>query len=455
MFLPTLGNQDRFWHVFRRRWVSDHDCEDIMRASQDQLIRPRGRRRALAAGLLAVALAFTSACTDGDGGKPSSWQGGAETPAPKASATISEPAADAKDVPASTGITFAAKDAQETTVELKDAAGKAVEGKLAADGKSWLPSGALEYGTSYTATVTATGDDGRPATATSTFTTMAKPDKQIRVSSFLGDNQQVGVGMPLIVKFSRDIPEDYRDDVQRRMTVTSTPAQEGIWHWVSPTEIRYRPKEFWQANSKVSYRVQAGGLPMGDGYYGRADLSVDIKIGPKLIMTVDNKTKRMTVTRDGKVIKTIPVSLGKKSTPSSSGTMVVIEKLRKTVFDTFEELGPEDGYRTKIDFAQRLTWGGEFIHAAPWSEGQQGSVNVSHGCVNVSMANGDWLFKNTEVGDPITVKGTERKLQNGNGWTDWNMSWDEYVKGSALPYDPDAPAAGADDAATPTPTPTA
>ncbi|WP_433537299.1 Ig-like domain-containing protein [Micromonospora sp. CA-249363] len=425
-----------------------------MRASQDQLIRPRGRRRALAAGLLAVALALTSACTDSDGGKPSSWQGGAETPAPKASATISEPAADAKDVPASTGITFAAKDAEETTVELKDAAGKAVEGTLAADGRSWQPSGALAYGTSYTATVTATGDDGRPATATSTFTTMAKPDKQIRVSSFLGDNQQVGVGMPLIVKFSREVPEDYRDDVQRRMTVTSTPAQEGIWHWVSPTEIRYRPKEFWKANSKVSYRVQAGGLPMGDGYYGRADLSVDIKIGPKLIMTVDNKTKRMTVTRDGKVIKTIPVSLGKKSTPSSSGTMVVIEKLRKTVFDTFEELGPEEGYRTKIDFAQRLTWGGEFIHAAPWSEGQQGSVNVSHGCVNVSMANGDWLFKNTEVGDPITVKGTERKLQNGNGWTDWNMSWDEYVKGSALPYDPDAPASP-DDAATPTPTPTA
>ncbi|MEV1014081.1 Ig-like domain-containing protein [Micromonospora sp. NPDC049801] len=425
-----------------------------MRASQDQLIRPRGRRRVLAAGLLAVALAFTAGCTDGDGGgKPSSWQGGAETPAPKASATIAEPAADAKDVPASTGITFTTKDAQETAVELKDAAGKAVKGTLAADGKSWLPSEALAYGTSYTATVTATGDDGRPATATSTFTTMAKPDKQVRVSSFLGDNQQVGVGMPLIVKFSRDIPEDYRDDVQRRMTVTSTPAQPGIWHWVSPTEVRYRPKEFWKTNSKVSYRVQAGGLPMGDGYYGRADLSVDIKIGPKLIMTVDNKTKRMTVTRDGKVIKTIPVSLGKKSTPSSSGTMIVIEKLRKTVFDTFEELGPEDGYRTKIDFAQRLTWGGEFIHAAPWSEGQQGSVNVSHGCVNVSMANGDWLFKNTEVGDPITVKGTERKLQNGNGWTDWNMSWDEYVKGSALPYDPDAPAAP-DAAGTPSPTPT-
>lgn len=190
-----------------------------------------------------------------------------------------------------------------------------------------------------------------------------------------------------------------------------------------------------------------------------APTSVDVKIGAAVVMTVDNKTKRMTVTRNGSVIKTIPVSLGKKSTPSSSGTMVVIEKLRKTVFDTFEELGPEEGYRTKIDFAQRLTWGGEFIHAAPWSEGQQGSVNVSHGCVNVSMANGDWLFKNTQIGDPITVKGTERKLQNGNGWTDWNMSWDEYVKGGALPYeppaDPDATTPTPDGTVTPSPTPTA
>ncbi|MBX7268669.1 L,D-transpeptidase family protein [Micromonospora sp. Llam7] len=410
------------------------------------------RREVLAAGMLAVALALTSACTGGKGSDDGpGWQDGAEQPAAKASVSISEPAADAKDVPAATAITFAAEEAEDTTVELTDADGAAVEGSLAADGTSWLPAQALTYGGSYTATVTATGDDGLPVTATSAFTVMAKPDKQVRISSFLGDDQTVGVAMPLIVKFGRAIPEQYRADLQRRMTVTSTPAQEGSWHWVSPTEVRYRPKEYWQAGSEVSYRVQAGGLPLGDGWYGRADLTVDIAIGPKLVMTVDNKTKRMTVTRDGKKIKTILVSLGKKSTPSSSGTMVVMEKLRKTVFDTYDELGPEDGYRTKIDYAQRLTWGGEFIHAAPWSEGQQGTTNVSHGCVNVSMANGAWLFDNTKVGDPIVVKGTERKLQLGNGWTDWNVSWDEYVKGSALPYEP----AAADPDVSPSETPTA
>jgi lipoprotein-anchoring transpeptidase ErfK/SrfK len=386
--------------------------------------------------LLAGALALTSAaCSSGKGDSPT-WRGGQAEKGPKATATIATPAADAKDVPASTEVTFTTKDATTTAVELKDAGGKTVSGKLSADGKTWLPDGALAYGTTYTATVTATGDDGKPATAKNTFTTMAKPANQVRVTSFLGDGQVVGVGMPLIVTFSRAIPEDRRDDVQRRMTVQATPAQEGSWYWASPTEVRYRPKVFWKANTTLSYKLQTGGLPMGDGWYGRSDLTVDVKIGPALVMTVDNKTKSMTVTKDGAVIKTIPVSLGKPTTPSSSGTMVVIEKLKKTVFDTRDDPDPANRYVTNIDWAQRLTWGGEFIHAAPWSEGKQGRINVSHGCVNVSEANGAWLFNVTKIGDPITVKNTERQLQNGNGWTDWNMSWDEYVKGSAIPYEP-------------------
>jgi lipoprotein-anchoring transpeptidase ErfK/SrfK len=129
----------------------------------------------------------------------------------------------------------------------------------------------------------------------------------------------------------------------------------------------------------------------------------------------------------------MPVSLGKKSTPSSSGTMVVMEKKAATVFDTRDSPDPDNRYVTEIDFAQRLTWGGEFIHAAPWSVDSQGRRNVSHGCVNLSTANARWLFDKTKIGDPVTVSGTERKLEPGNGWTAWNMSWPEFVRGSALP----------------------
>jgi lipoprotein-anchoring transpeptidase ErfK/SrfK len=143
-------------------------------------------------------------------------------------------------------------------------------------------------------------------------------------------------------------------------------------------------------------------------------------------MEIDNATKQMTVTRDGTAIKSIPVSLGKPSTPSSSGTMVVMSKERSTIFDTTRTDGP-DGYRVQVSFAQRLTWGGEYIHAAPWSEGDQGHRNVSHGCINVSTANAAWLFDMTMIGDPVTTRGTGVELAPGNGWTAWNTPWTEFT----------------------------
>jgi lipoprotein-anchoring transpeptidase ErfK/SrfK len=399
------------------------------------------RNRSVIALVAAVAALGLAACSGGSEPGGGAWRGGSgggASAAPvddaaKAVAKITEPATGATGVPAAAEIKFSAEQAASSTFELKDADGNAVKGASRADKSSWVPAEALEYGKQYTATLTATDADGKEATATSTFTTMAEPANTVRVSSFLGDNAVVGVAMPLIVQFSRAIPEDKRADVQRRLFVTSSPRQEGIWRWVSSTEVRYRPKTYWKPGTKISYRLATGGLPMGGGYYGRSDITVVASVGRALTLTVDNKTKMMTVSQDGKVLRRIPVSLGKAKTPSSSGTMVIIEKLRRTVFDTFAELGPTEGYRTDIEYAQRLTWGGEYIHAAPWSEGVQGQTNVSHGCVNISMANAKWLFGLTKMGDPVVVKGTERRLENGNGWTDWNVPWSQYVKGSALP----------------------
>lgn len=400
------------------------------------------RVRMAAIALIAGSALLVSGCGSGD--KSSSWQGGPQAgasagasgaPAPEptlSTVAVVSPEPEATDVVAVADVKYTTEDPENTTVTVTDAAGKEVEGTLDKDAKVWRPAKTLAWKTKYTVTVKGTEAEGKSGTTTSSFTTMAQPAKQIRVTSFLGDGNKVGVGMPLIIKFSRAIPESYRDDVERRMTVTATPAQEGTWHWTSATEVHYRPKVYWKANSKVFYKVQLKGVPLGNGYYGRSDLTVDLKIARSFVMTVSNKTKQMTVKQDGKVIKTIPVSLGKPKTPSSSGTMVVIEKKEHTIFDTMDELGPEEGYRTPIDFAQRITWSGQYIHAAPWSEGKQGKVNVSHGCVNVSEAMGKWLFDRTLMGDVITVSGTEEKLKNGNGWTDWNMSWEEYKKGSYL-----------------------
>jgi lipoprotein-anchoring transpeptidase ErfK/SrfK len=404
------------------------------------MTNPRKRRnwRLVAAALAATGLVLSSAACSGDAAP--AWQGGtpgasappAAAQGPQVAATITEPAADAKDAEPLAKVAFTTSNADKATVEVKDKDGKTVEGTTAEDGSSWTPAKALAWGATYTATVTATGADGKTGSATSTFTVKKQPAKVIRASSFLGDGQTVGVGMPMIVKFDRAIPQNARADVERRLDLRSEPKQEGTWAWYTAQEVHYRPKEFWQSGTKIKYSVNLAGVPIGDGYYGRNDLSVELKVGRSLVMTVDDKTKQMTVVKDGKELKKIPVSLGKASTPSSSGTMVVMEKQRKTVFDTMDDPDPANRYRTPIDFAQRLTYGGEFIHAAPWSESKQGRVNVSHGCVNVSEKEGGWLFGQTIMGDPITVKNTSRKLKWGNGWTDWSKSWDDYRKDSAL-----------------------
>jgi lipoprotein-anchoring transpeptidase ErfK/SrfK len=412
------------------------------------MIISRVRRpwRSAAVAVIAGAVLLSSGCGRGD--KSPSWQSGggdkqaaasggdaggaAPSPTPTLSTVaVVSPAANATEVAAAAEVKYTSDDPQNTSVTVTDAGGAEVKGTLDKDEKTWRPDKALAYGTKYTVTVTGTAAGGKGGSTTSTFTTMAKPSKVVRVTSFLADNQTVGVGMPLIVKFSRAIPASYRDDVERRMTVTATPAQEGSWGWISPTEVHFRPKVFWQANSKVFYQVRLGGVPLGNGYYGKSDLTVDLRIGRSFVMTVSNKNKQMTVKQDGKVIKTIPVSLGKSSTPSSSGTMIVMEKAKHTIFDT-TDTDPVNGYKTPIDFAQRITWSGQFIHAAPWSEGKQGHVNVSHGCVNVSEKMGAWLFGRTMMGDPITVSGTEQKLKQGNGWTDFNVSYAEWKKLSYL-----------------------
>ncbi|MEH0845535.1 Ig-like domain-containing protein [Micromonospora sp. CPCC 205711] len=321
-----------------------------------------------------------------------------------------------------------------SSVTLVSADGDRVEGRMRRDGTSWVPSTPLAYGTSYTATVTGTGSGGETHRGTSTFTTMSKPKSMINSGLYLFDDKSYGVAMPVVVEFHPGIPKKDRAAVQKRMFVKTDPPQPGAWHWVyNGTQAYYRAPEYWQPGTTIDVRIALAGMPLSNGRYGNVDRSATAKIGRSFVMKVDNATKKMDVYEDGKLTRTFPVSLGKKSTPSSSGTMVVMEKKEKTVFDTMDDPDPANRYRTEIDFAQRLTWGGEYIHAAPWSEGVQGRQNVSHGCVNVSMAAGRWLFERTRIGDPITVKGTERKIDPGNGWTAWSLSWSKFVEGSALP----------------------
>jgi lipoprotein-anchoring transpeptidase ErfK/SrfK len=405
----------------------------------------RTPRRGAAAVALIVVLSL-SACTK----SPSThWngQGGSNTDdGGKVAATISEPKDAATDVPASVEIVYQTKNATGATVEVTNAGtGAKVDGKPRPDGSSWIPQQALRYGTKYTAKVTATGTDGKTVTSSSTFTTMAEPGNTSHmISQAIGDGGVYGVGVPVVLTFTKPIPKEARKAVQRRLFVQTTPAQEGAWAWFSDTEVHYRSKEFWQVGTKISVQALFRGVPLGGNLYGDDDLTIDASIVTSALrIDIDDTTKKLTVTQDGKVIKTIPASLGKASTPSSSGNMIIMDRKTQELFTSVSNGVPVNapgGYSETVYYPLRLTWGGQYIHAAPWSVGQQGRFDVSHGCTNIAPDEAKWLYEISHVGDPVTVKNTGSPLKWADGWTDWDRGFEDYVKDSAIPYTPSAPA---------------
>jgi lipoprotein-anchoring transpeptidase ErfK/SrfK len=391
----------------------------------------RTKIRALAALATLGGLAILAGCGTANAatgqGVGSTIQVSAAPSTPPATVAIAAPASGATNIPTSSEIVFTGAASAAAAVTLADSSGAAVGGSMRSDGSAWVPASQLKYGTIYTATV-----NGASAV---TFTTMNRPGRTVNVSTSIADGQTYGVGMPIVVNFGSNVAADQRANVERRLLVTSEPAQVGSWFWFNGQEVHYRPKDYWQEGTTLAIRLATGGLSFGGNGYGARDVTVHASIGDKILMTTDNATKTMTVTRRDEVLKTIPISLGKASTPSSSGSMVVMTKARSELFVSTD---PEDPYRETVYWTQRLTSSGQYIHAAPWSVGSQGRRNVSHGCTNMSTDNAKWLFGITHVGDPVVVKGTPRKLDWGNGWTDWDRSWTDYLKGSALP----APTAG-------------
>jgi lipoprotein-anchoring transpeptidase ErfK/SrfK len=319
-------------------------------------------------------------------------------------------------------------------VAVTGADGREVPGSLAEDRKHWSSSGGLRPATSYEVAATMAGSAGTdPVTGTIPITT-APSKEQFRARISPRDGATVGVGMPILVTFTAPVAPDRRAGVQRALQVRSSPAVEGTWSWVSDTKVVYRPKEYWPAHTKVSVRADLTGVPAGQRLWGDQDKAVDFTIGRSVVSVVDVATHVMTVSIDGQVARTIPVTTGKDGFATRGGTRVISEKLEATRMDaasTGITPGDPEYYNLDVRFAMRMTNSGEFIHAAPWSAAWHGTDNVSHGCVGMSTRDARWLFEQSRVGDVVSVVNSTRALEPGNGLTQWNLPWQEWQAGSA------------------------
>ncbi|MGW7054085.1 L,D-transpeptidase [Streptomyces sp. NPDC054887] len=411
------------------------------------------RRGLMAASALLSGVLVLSACSDGGDKGGSSAQNSKKSQAEVDEAAAKDtskariaitPKGGADNVSINRGTKVTVSEGKLTEVTMTSTAGAKVAGTIAADGKSWKPDAQLERSTTYKIAATAADSEGREAHENASFTTVSP------ANSFIGnftpdDGSKVGVGMPVSINFDKPITD--KAAVQKGITVTSSSGQEVVGHWFSSQRLDFRPQEYWKGGSTVTMKLALDGVEGAEGIYGVQDKTVTFSVGRNQVSTVDAKTKTMTVTRDGKTIKTIPISAGAPDNPTYNGQMVISEKFKETRMNGATVGFTDDDGKGEYDIkdvphAMRLSTSGTFIHGNYWgADSIFGSANTSHGCVGLNDAKGAndpnqpgaWFFDNSLIGDVVVVKNSpDKTIKPDNGLNGWNMDWEQWKAGSAV-----------------------
>jgi lipoprotein-anchoring transpeptidase ErfK/SrfK len=328
-------------------------------------------------------------------------------------------------------VTVSAGDGVLGAVSMINEEGEPVAGQLSADGLTWSTAEPLGYNKQYTLHAEALGLGG-VARNSMTFET-ASPENLTMPYVLPNDGEVVGVGQPIAIRFDENIPD--RVAAQRAINVTTNPPAEGAFYWLNDREVRWRPQHYWKPGTTVEVLVKTYGVDLGDGLFGQEDVRTRFTVGDEVIATADDATKTMTVRVNGEVVKTMPISMGKDSTPTNNGSYIVGDRYRNLIMDSSTygvPVNSPNGYRLEVEYATQMSYSGIYVHSAPWSVGSQGRSNVSHGCVNVSPSNAVWFYDNTKRGDIVEVINTVgSKLPGTDGLGDWNIPWEQWKAGNA------------------------
>jgi lipoprotein-anchoring transpeptidase ErfK/SrfK len=400
----------------------------------------------MATGLAATMLAGCN--NDDHDASPGNLDGGLGGGRPVPAATVAiTPATGTGKVSPADPVVVKATGGTLSAVSLTNAAGKQVSGTLSKDKKTWTSSEKLGYDKKYAVKATATNPDGKKTAGKSSFSTV-KPGNFTLPYLRNGNGKTYGVGEPIMVHFDEKIPD--KAAAEKALKVTTSPSIEGSWSWINDQDVHWRPKteagKYWPAGTKVTVAADVYGVNMGKGLWGQEDRKVSFTIGDQMIAKASNSSLHMKIYKNGSMVKDMPFSGGKGgyikdkygnnvSLWTPSGTMVVMDTERR-VHMTSSSWGiakdNPQAYDVWVDYGTRLTGDGIYLHAAPWNVGLHGVRNDSHGCINLSTADAEWAYSHLRPGDIVIMSGTPDKVTLTRGYGDWNVSWDQWVKGSAL-----------------------
>jgi lipoprotein-anchoring transpeptidase ErfK/SrfK len=315
-------------------------------------------------------------------------------------------------------------------VSVTNPQGVPVVGQRDPDGATWKTTTPLGYGKVYTIIADAVGDDNRPVSKTSTFTTI-EPRNLAYPSINPLNGETVGIGQPISVYFDEPIAD--KQAAENAITVTTSPHVEGAFYWFSHREVHWRPRQFWEPRTEVTVDIHDYGKDLGNGVYGQEDRTSHFTIGDAFIARADGAIHQMTVEINGRIVRTMPISMGRPDFASAKGVHVVTDRNATQVMDstTFGLAHDAGGYIAKVRWATRISNSGEFVHSAPWSVAQQGKSNVSHGCINLSADNAKWFFDNVKKGDVVITTNTGGPdLKPWDGFGDWQVPWGQWASGN-------------------------
>ncbi len=400
---------------------------------------PRSARRARRYACIAAAAAIgllATACSSSHAASPSSAAAKAQASA-SAKAHAAALAADVKITPSngsrsvdpSAGITVSALKGQVKHVTVRTS-GDAVSGSLSDGGKTWHSTRQLDVSQSYTVTATATvTGDSSTVTTTSTFRTLT-PSQTFSTLIYEGSQQTYGVGMPIMLTFSTPITN--KAAVERSLELTTSKPVIGAWYWDGDEHLYFRPRDYWPANITVGFDGRLNGVEGAKGVYATANLTQSFNIGRSLIAVASTTTHRTQIYLNGKLEYQWPVSTGRSSLPTPDGSYVSVEKANPVRMIGGGAPGSAGYYDELVNYAVRFTFSGDYYHSAPWSVVDQGSTNVSHGCVNLPPVAAQTYYNMSIPGDPITVTNSTAAGKWDDGWTEWFLTWSQYLQGSAL-----------------------
>lgn len=256
-----------------------------------------------------------------------------------------------------------------------------------------------------------------------------------------------GVGMPIVAYVDRRITDASAFGRATTVTVNGQPAA-GAWYWQRSgrqgqvLEAHYRLRTYWPAHAKIFVNMSVKGLSAGSGLVFHDSLTLSIATGPANVSTVDCRAEKLTATSDGAVVRTLPTSCGKATTPTYTGTKVVMQKgenipgttrLRPNGAVRMVSNNPADPYDLMVPWSVRITNSGEYVHAASWNGGNIGVRSTSNGCTNLNVGDAEWFYKFARIGDVLTYANTGgTTMPSWDGFGDWNLPWSAWQVGGAV-----------------------